>query len=564
MKFRDYPYKRPDMDGISKKVRELLTQFQTAESAQKQSAIIKTINEVRGQFESMAEIVLIRHTIDTTDCFYEQEQDYFDETQPIYKGLVSDYYKALVTSPFRKALEDEWGDQLFRIAELTVKTFSPEIIEDLQKENRLATEYDKLIASAKIEFNGKEYNLNQLMPFRLSTDRATRKKATEAFYGFMANNEAKFDALYDQLVKVRTIIAKKLGYDNFVDVGYARMLRTDYSAEQVAKFRKQVEEHIVPITTKLLKRQAKRIEVDVLKYYDQSIEFKTGNAKPKGDSEWIVKQAGHMYAEMAPETDTFFQFMVEHGLMDLVAKKGKASGGYCTYISELQAPFIFSNFNGTSGDIDVLTHEGGHAFQAFSSRAFQTPEYQFPTSEAAEIHSMSMEFFAWPWMERFFGEDVEKYKFSHLSGALMFLPYGVAVDEFQHFVYAHPEATPEERKQVWRELEHKYLPDTDYDGHPYLERGGFWHKQGHIFSDPFYYIDYTLAQICALQFWKRMTEGEQKAWQDYVHLCQQGGSRSFTELVKVAQLISPFEEGCVESVVDVVEAYLETIDDMQL
>jgi M3 family oligoendopeptidase len=271
-----------------------------------------------------------------------------------------------------------------------------------------------------------------------------------------------------------------------------------------------------------------------------------------------------MYAELSNETREFFNFMIENELMDLVSKKGKAGGGYCTYINKYKSPFIFSNFNGTAGDIDVLTHEAGHAFQVYSSRAYEVPEYGFPTNEACEIHSMSMEFFTWPWMELFFKEDTDKYKFSHLGGALMFIPYGVAVDEFQHFVYENPEVTPAERKKAWRDIEKKYLPHRDYEENDYLERGGFWHQQSHIFLDPFYYIDYTLAQICALQFWKRANNGDHKAWDDYVTLCKEGGSKPFLKLVKIANLKSPFENGCVKSVISDIEAWLNSIDDRLL
>jgi len=315
---------------------------------------------------------------------------------------------------------------------------------------------------------------------------------------------------------------------------------------------------------KLKERQRNRIGVESLHYYDDKFSFKSGNATPKGDPEWIIQNGAKMYAELSPETDEFFQFMMDKDLMDLVAKKGKQSGGYCTYISGYRSPYIFSNFNGTSHDIDVLTHEVGHAFQVFESRDYETPEYAFPTYEACEIHSMSMEFFCWPWMEYFFKEDTDKYRFNHLAEALLFIPYGVSVDEFQHFVYENPNATPTERKQAWRDIERKYLPHRQYEDQDYLERGGFWHQQGHIFRSPFYYIDYTLAQICTFQFWKKMHENREQAWSDYLHLCKQGGSKSFLELVKEAKLISPFEDGCVASVIDVIENWLNAVDDTAL
>lgn len=564
MKFTEYNYERPDVQAFELKFKELLTAFNSANSYEEQDVVMTKINKLRSEFDSMQTIVSIRHSINTTDEFYKEENDFFDEVGPVVQEFINDYYQALVQSKFRAELQNKWGVQLFQLAELALKSFSPEIIEDLQMENKLTTEYKQLIASAKIPFDGEELTLSQILPFTQSIDRDTRKRAEEAKTGFMAENEEQFDRIYDDLVKVRTLMAKKLGYKNFVELGYARMSRTDYNAEMVANFRDQVAKYIVPVTTKLKERQRGRIDVDQLYYYDENISFKSGNAIPKGDPDWIVKNGEKMYAELSPETNEFFTFMQENELMDLVSKKGKESGGYCTYISEHGAPYIFSNFNGTSGDIDVLTHEAGHAFQVYESRSFQVPEYSFPTYEACEIHSMSMEFFTWPWMDLFFKEDADKYRFDHLASSLIFIPYGVTVDEFQHFVYENPDATPAERKKAWREIECKYLPHRDYADNEYLEQGAFWHKQGHIFSTPFYYIDYTLAQICAFQFWKKMHEDREAAWADYLNLCRQGGSKSFTELVKVAGLILPFEDGCVTSVIGSIESWLDSVDDTVL
>ncbi|MEO2077311.1 MAG: M3 family oligoendopeptidase [Bacillus sp. (in: firmicutes)] len=564
MSFENYTYVRPNLEEVSAKFDTLLKRFNSASSVEEQSGVMHEINAVRNDLGTMFNLCYIRHSIDTNDEFYKQEQDFMDEIQPEIEGLATKYYQALVESPFRPELERKWGKQLFSLAEGQLKTFKPEIVPLLQKENRLSTEYTKLIASAKIDFEGEERTLTQLQPFTESTDREMRKRANEARFGFFAEHQAELDRIFDDLVKVRTEIAQTLGYKNFVELGYYRMMRTDYNAEMVANFRQQVKDFIVPIATKLKARQQERIGLDQLKYYDEGFIFKTGNAVPKGSPEWIIENGQKMYEELSEETGAFFRFMQDNNLMDLVAKKGKAAGGYCTFIENNKAPFIFSNFNGTSGDIDVLTHEAGHAFQVYSSRHFEIPEYYWPTYEACEIHSMSMEFFTWPWMELFFKEDTDKYKFSHLSEALLFLPYGVSVDEYQHWVYENPTATPQERNLQWREIEKKYLPHKDYDGNEYLENGGFWQRQSHIYNSPFYYIDYTLAQICAFQFWKRSRENQEEAWSDYVKLCKLGGSLSFTKLVEEANLISPFENGCVESVVGEIENWLNSVDDKKL
>ncbi|MDR4324845.1 M3 family oligoendopeptidase [Bacillus pseudomycoides] len=564
MSFKNYEYTRPNTEELQEKFTVALEQFENVKTIEEQKQVIGVINEIRNDFGTMGNICYIRHSVDTTDPFYKEEQDFFDEYSPIVQGYVTKYYKVLMNSPFRDELEAYYGKQLFALAECNSKTYSDEVVKDLQLENKLSSQYTQLLAAAKIDFEGEERTLSQLGPFMQHTDRDMRKRASEAYYGFLEEHEEELDSIYDELVKVRTKIAKTLGFKNFVELGYARMYRTDYNAEMVANYRKQVLDYIVPVATELRKRQQARIGVEKLAYYDENFEYATGNPTPKGDAEWIINHGKTMYKELSKETDEFFNFMLDNELLDLVAKKGKAGGGYCTYIENYKAPFIFSNFNGTSGDIDVLTHEAGHAFQVYESRKFEIPEYNWPTYEACEIHSMSMEFFTWPWMKLFFEEDTDKYYFSHLSSALLFLPYGVSVDEYQHYVYENPEASPEDRKAAWRNIERKYLPHRDYEDNDYLERGGFWQRQGHIYSSPFYYIDYTLAQICALQFWKRARDNRQEAWEDYVNLCQKGGSQSFLQLVEIANLTSPFTDGCVQGVITEIQTWLHAVDDTKL
>lgn len=561
MKFSEYRYERPNMETVAAGCKEKIAAIRSAGSFPEQAEAVAAFNKLRGDVESMFQLAYIRHSVNTADAFYKAEQDYADEVTPLLKEYETDFYRALVESPFRAELEARYGTQLLRLAELSLKTFKPEIIEDLQKENKLKTEYTVLVSSAKIPFDGQVLTLSQLTPYTQSKDRDVRRRASEARFGFFAEKEAEIDRIYDEMVKVRTAIARKLGYDNYVQLGYDRLGRTDYDAAKVANFRRQVRESIVPAAVKLTERQRKRIGVETLHYYDEAFEFKSGNAAPKGGPEWILENGQRMYKEMAPELDAFFQFMRERELLDLLSKEGKEGGGYCTYISSFQSPFIFANFNGTSHDIDVLTHEAGHAFQVYMSRGYDIPEYHWPTLEAAEIHSMSMEFLAWPWMELFFKEDTDKYRFAHLAGSLSGIPYLVSVDEFQHFVYEHPEATPEERKRKWREIENIYRPCRSFDGNEYLERGGFWQRQSHIFQTPFYYIDYALAQICAFQFWKRSQQDFKAAWQDYLSLCRLGGSLSFTGLTASAGLNSPFEDGCVQSVIGDIESWLNGIDD---
>ena len=564
MKFKDFIYERPDMEAMQSKFAALLETFNSADSADKQIEVIDAINALRNQIESMAVIVQIRHTINTEDPYYDAENNFIDEAMPQYQQVIDQYYRALNASAFKEELRKKLGDHIFNIIDVQLKTFHPDIMEDLKQENILASKYTKLRTSAKIMFEGEERNLAQMVPFYESKDRATRKAAQEAATRFFEENEAAFDEIYDELVKVRHRIAQKLGFENFIPLGYMRLTRTDYDHEMVATYRKQVLEDLVPITVELRERQRERLGLDTLKYYDEQIAFTSGNAAPKGDADWIVARGKTMYEELSKETSEFFNFMLDGELLDLDAKKGKAGGGYCTFISTYQSPFIFSNFNGTSGDVDVLTHEAGHAFQCYQSRHYALPEYQFPTLEACEIHSMSMEFLTYPWMETFFEDAVEKYKYNHVSEALLFIPYGVLVDEFQHFVYGNPEATPAERKAVWRMLEKKYLPSRVYEDNDFLERGGYWFRQGHIFGSPFYYIDYTLAQVCAFHFFLKANENREEAWRRYLALCNKGGSLPFTELLIVAELDIPFEPGSSKKGIPALQDVLNAIDDKKL
>lgn len=564
MKFSDFEYKRPVYEDVKVEFLYIVGEIENSSTYKEQKEKIDKLNVLRNTVETMSTIASIRYTINTRDEFYEKEREYWDEYSPLYDELNSNFYKVIVSSNFKEDIIKDFGEQFFNIASYSLKSFSPKIIKDLQEENRLCSQYTKLMAGAKINYKGEVYNLSKLGKYMLGKDREERRTSSEAYYGYFKDNQEKFEELFDKLVKIRTNIANKLGFEDFVELGYIRMMRTDYNEKMVEKFREQVLEYIVPLANKIYKRQAERLNLEKLTYIDENFEFLSGNATPKFSSREIIENGKKMYKELSSETSEFFNFMLENELMDLVTKEGKGAGGYCTYIPNYKSPFIFSNFNQTADDIDVLTHEAGHAFQLYMSRDIDMPEINFPTYESCEIHSMSMEFITWPWMELFFKEDSEKYRFIHMSSAIKFIPYGIVVDEFQHYVYKQPDLSKEERRNVWRNLEKKYLPHKDYSGCEFLENGGWWFKQGHIFKNPFYYVDYTLAQICALQFWKKIREDKKGGWDDYINICKVGGRKSFLGIVKIGNLKSPFEEGCVSSVIDNIDGWLMSIDDKNM
>jgi M3 family oligoendopeptidase len=564
MNFNEFSYNRVNIKEFQLSMKEMLAALKNSKDFSECRKHMLEINNLREIFLTNCDIAKTRYNMNTADSFYNEEVEYINNILPLYEELVSEYYKLLIDSPFIIEIEKEWGKQLIQIANLTIKTFSPEIIEDLKEENKLANEYSKLMASAKIIYNNEEYNLSGIGKFTSSQDRVTRKSASEAKYRFFTDYSEKLDALYDSLVKVRNTIAHKLGYKNYVELGYARMLRSSYNAEDVKNFRDQIAKYIVPLSVKLRERQKNRLQLESLKYYDEPIVFPQGNPKPIGNQAFIENTALDIFQQLSIETGEFFTMMQNSNLMDLEGRNNKRVGGYCTYFYKYKAPFIFTNFNGTAGDVKVLSHEAGHAFQAYLSRESEVLEYVSPTLEACEIHSMSMEYFIWPWVEKFFGDGGNRYKFEHLSGSINNLCYMACVDEFQHIIYDRPDMSPKERKTVWRALEMKYMPVRDYVDNSFLAEGGYWQQQRHIYIYPFYYIDYALAQICALQFWKAANENKEEAWNKYIKLCKAGGNQSFTDLIKHVNLKSPFEVDCVETVITDIQQWFEIIYEEEL
>ena len=563
MKYSELHYERIDVEKNRKVMEGFVDRISGADSADEQISTILEANDTSREYQSYAAMASLNFSRDINDEKAKAEKDYYDSIGPDMQEIGDIFDKAINDSEFKNELSKEWGDTFLKQIEMGLKTFDPQIKDMLKQETELRNEYTTLTAGAKIEFEGKNYNLAGLGPFHSDQDRDVRKRSYEARFNWFSENADALDQIYDKLVKLRHKIAVTLGYENFIELGYMRMGRSDYGPNEVANFRKQIVDHVVPIVKKLQDKKKDILGLDHLYFYD-GINFKEGDPKPKGTPEHLVKEAQAMYHELSKETGEFFDMMVNEELMDLVNRDGKRPGGFCTSFPKYDRPYIFSNFNGTDHDITVLTHEAGHAFQCYSSRNQPLLSYLWPTYEAAEIHSMSMEFFTWPWMEKFFKEDTERFKYKHVSGSLSFLPYGACVDHFQHWVYENPEATPKQRNEKWLELESMYLPTRDYDDIEYPKTGGIWQGQLHIYQMPFYYIDYTLAQTCAFQFWMRNEQDKEKAWSDYYRLCKAGGSLPFTELVELAGLELPFKDGCLESVVNHVSQWLDGIDPKEL
>ena len=556
-KVRDLPYSRFDMKVLENALEKFIEAEKNAKSVDDVILARKEWLDVVDEFGTNYSLASSRYTLDTRNEFYLAEQEYYDEVSPMFNDYMTKYAKVMWDSKFRPELEKLLPETIYPSYECQMKSFSPEIIPDQQEENALTTKYTQLLSQLTTEWRGEQKTIAYIRGFMEDSDREVRKQAAEAIDRALASVSDQLDSIYDDLVKVRTRMARKMGYENFIEMGYYRMGRIDYNREMVAVFRDNVRKSLVPVISDMKRGVANALGIKDMKFYDNDIIEGEGNPRPYPDEKGILSGAQEMYKEMHPEIGDFMDSMIEADAFDVTARDGKCGGGYCTTFDKFHQPFIFANFNGSSGDIDVVTHEFGHALAMNYVFECGDREVGIGSSETAETHSMTMEFFSWKYMDKFF-KDVDRYHYTHLSNALTFIPYGIIVDEFQHIVYGNPDMTPAERNQAYLDLEKKYRPYLDYEGLPYLSKGTRWQYQSHIYENPFYYIDYCLAQVVAFEFLQEMQKDYDGALKRYMDHCKRGGKYPFNKLVSLAGLKSPFEDGALDEVAEVAKEIIAT------
>lgn len=555
--FSKLNYIRPDGKAFLTEISQSAAALSKSENYIEAKDIFLALDHQQEHFATMEELATIRNSINTLDEFYEKEMEYFHSVKPKIQVEMKKFHEVFLKSRFLHDFENEFGAQFVQNVKSRIRLASECNVELQVRESALTQKYSKIIASSQTDFQGESLNFYGLLKKMQSTERTVRKEAMEAWASLYETISEKLDEIYSELIGIRLKMAENLGFSGYAEMIFLQNKHYTYTPDDVALFREQILRYVVPLCSRLYEKQRERLGVETLYYYDEALAYPEGNAVPNGTKEEMLAQAGKMYRELSDETGAFFDYMLQYGLFDLETRPGKQQGGYCTILPEYKAPFIFSNFNGTDADVDVLTHEAGHAFQAFeASRRVSLSGQVFSSEEVDEIHSMTMEFFTYPWMDLFFGDQAEKYRKAHLWSELQFIPYIACVDEFQHRVYLERLTDGQARRKVWRELEKKYLPWRDYDGNPFLEQGGFWMQKLHIFVCPFYYIDYALARIGSLEYYERMNSDFQAAWKDYHRLCCAGGTKSYPELLSIGNLSNPFEEGTVEKVVEAVTKYL--------
>ncbi|MGN0803724.1 MAG: M3 family oligoendopeptidase [Candidatus Faecivicinus sp.] len=542
-------------EEIERRYLELIRDFQAAPDAEACMDVLRRRDQLNADMTPM-DLCYVRHDMNVNDPFYAAEKAYYDGIGPRISDLSCQLDRLIVTSPFRAELEKTTGRLATAMMEENLRGSDSRLIPLAMEENELLSRHNSLTSNAVVQWEGKPVKRNLMTAWAQSRDRETRRRAASAVSDSWQAQRGELESLYGQLVDNRSRQAKILGLNSYVELSYHRMFRIGYGPEEVGRFRDQVKRHLVPLLAELDEKRRERLGLDHLYSYDCGVSFPNGNPVPRGDTAACLEATREMYARLSPETTEFIGFMMDNGLYDVDIRDGKRGGGYMMTFEKYRAPFIFANFDGTSENAYIMCHEGGHAFQAWLKRDEDIRDRCSYTSEAAETHAMSMEFFLWPYMELFFGDRAEDYRRMHLERAIRLVARECLQDEFEQLVYEQPDMTPEARNRLWQRLEREYCPCDDHTGNPNLEQGCGWQRIPHVFQWPFYAIDYALAQVCALQYCQWMYQDRSAAWQSYLDFCRGTGTLTFPELVREAGLKDPFAEDTLSGLVDWLRRFL--------
>ena len=559
MKFSEMTYTRPDIDALLARCKELAARAAAAPDGDALVKLYYEQSEAFAEYNTASQLANIHYTCDTRDAYWKAEQDFFDANGPAVTNASVEISRAFLANPHVDALTKAFGTTCVAGMKNAVLGMDDRTVELQQQFNALVSRYQQIYGGALVELDGKQLTIPQLGPYKEDLDPAVRRAAYEAEAGYFDAHRAELDELYGQIVQNLNQQAKVLGYKDYSELSYVRMNRIGYGAKEIKAFRDQVANDVVPLLQKVMAMRAKRTGIEHPAFTDLPVMFKDGNPKPIPGYKARMDAARTMYHELSPETAEFIDFMQDNELFDVESRPGKMSGGYMTSLPSYKAPFIFANWNNTSGDVDVLTHECGHAFEGYvAERDPHVPaDLECPGMESAEIHSMAMEFLTAPWHHLLFGKDTDKYALLHAEDSFVFLAYGCEVDEFQHIMYQNPDLTPDQRNAEWLKLEKKYRPWVDFDNLPFYGRGAGWQRQLHIYECPFYYIDYCLSTMAALQFFLLSLTDHKDAWERYLRLVRRAGLASYTELLETAGLKVPFEDGSIKGIAQQMTDWLE-------
>jgi oligoendopeptidase F len=531
------------------------------DSADDLAAWLDDLGELGAAIGEHSSLCHIQMTCDTEDK--EKEAAFLHmvtEISPKLKPIQFEIQKRIVNSPYAEELDPELYGQMLKKARNAIELYREENVPLEAEDRQWSQKYSKLNGAMSVEFQGETRTIQQMAKYQLDLDRAVRQEAWELVQSRRAQDRDTVNSIYDELIKLRNTRAINAGFENFRDYAHQSKNRFDYTVDDVIQFQDTIEELIVPLVREIQEKRKRALGVDVLRPWDLGVDPKgRPGLAPFENVEEMVEKCARIFDRINPELGEDFRQIDRWGNLDLDSRLGKAPGGYQATLSERRQPFIFMNAAGLQRDVTTLLHEGGHAFHMLAARELKPSANRHSPIEFAEVASMSMELLALPYLDEFHSEeDAARAAREQLERSIGLFPWVATIDGFQHWIYTHPDHTHEEREQAWLALKERFGGIEDwvgYEDHLAYE----WQRQLHLFGGPFYYVEYAIAELGAMQVWRNSRDDEANAVAMYRSALAAGGSKPLPELFSLAGGNFDFSPAGVQPLVDLVREELNRL-----
>lgn len=517
-------------------------------------------SELEATVDQAGSILYIRMTCQTDDeARAKAFTEFLEKISPAIKPLDDQLNQRFVELNKSYSIDQERYAEYSRAIQADIDLFEQRNVDLQTQVDLLSQEYQKICGSMMVEFDGEERTMPQMGKYLLEQDRDLRERAWKASANRRMQDKDKLDEIFDKMLNLRHQIALNAGCDNFMEYKFRQLHRFDYTPADCKQYHDTVEKLVVPVWKKVCERRKARMKLDQLKPWDTSVDpLGLPPLKPFDKVDELIVKCQKMFQRVDPDLGNQFQEMADAGLLDLASRKGKAPGGYQSSLDESRKPFIFMNAVGTDSDVNTLLHEGGHAFHTMACRADHLKDYRHGPMEFNEVASMAMELLAREYIDEFYSEDEKKRSIQeHLEDIIFILPWVATIDCFQHWIYENPQHTAAERRAKWVEIYRRFSSGSvDWSEFAEIEEY-LWHRQLHIFEVPFYYIEYGIAQLGALQVWQNAKRDWSGAIRDYRKGLALGGSKPLPEIYQTAGIKFDFSAEIIGPLMDAIQTSID-------
>ena len=543
-----------DTHEVSKLYRHLLQREIPVDSAKLRQWILdwSELESVLGEVSCRRYVAMTCNTADEKAA--KAYTDFVENIQPIMNEYDDKLNKKLVAHPAKDALQDEFGEW-FKGVQVSLDLFSPDNIALETEENKEIQAYQKITGGMSVEFDGETKTMQQMAAYMERTDRELRERAWRTMWERRLQDKDALDKSFDNLFAIRKQVAKNAHCKDFIDYIFLAKHRFDYSPADCEAFHESIEKLVLPLQKEIYKTRAQKMGLERLRPWDLNVDpLDRAPLKPYTTGDELIEKVDQIFESIHPQAGKWAREMQAKKLIDPDSRLGKAPGGYQIGFDESRLPFIFMNSACTDRDIYTLLHESGHSFHQFALAGQPIFPYRDVPAEFAEVASMSMELIGMSNLKPFYGNDreaIERSTIGELEDVIWLFPWVASVDSFQHRLYNFPEHTASDRSDIWTEIMDRYDAGVDYTGLEAVRRN-LWQKQLHIFECPFYYIEYGIAQIGALQVWANFKKDPKKAIDDLFRAESLGSSRPVKELFEAANIKFDFSPRTLEPLMQVV------------